>query len=69
MPLFDFECPNCNLIDEFLIKNENLPNCPKCNTIMYKVYLKPNAVIDPYQLGRFKPDSDFTDMINKIKKR
>lgn len=78
MPLYDFECSECNhdyevfqTISE-MDKPLNEP-CPSCYKVGYVIRLvgSPRQV-DSARLestkGRLKPTSDFTDVMNRIKK-
>ena len=38
MPIWDFKCEACNIIEEHLVKSDVVVFCPKCATDMDKLY-------------------------------
>ena len=45
MPLFEYECPKCSTITEFLGRPESLPLCTECGMILERVISKPNFIL------------------------
>ena len=78
MPLYDFECSECNYyFEEFqTIAKMDIPlnePCPSCYKVGYVIRIigSPRTV-DPVRLestkGRLKPTKDFTEVMTRIKK-
>jgi putative FmdB family regulatory protein len=40
MPLYDFECGSCGLVQEMIMPAGETPFCPDCDTRMTKIWLK-----------------------------
>ena len=42
MPIFDYECPNCQNKFEKIVKNsEQIVTCPECQTVTSKLVSRP----------------------------
>ena len=37
MPLYDYQCPNCNHKDDFITKADDNQICPFCNFVMKRL--------------------------------
>jgi putative FmdB family regulatory protein len=73
MPTYNYECNSCDYSqEEFLSIDkrkdpESVP-CPKCGGKVAQVLTGFQNVIDPYRLGRHKPNQDFVDRLKQVKK-
>jgi len=46
MPVFDYVCPNCNHVEEKIVKtSEAVVNCSKCNSISTKQLSVPTFIL------------------------
>ncbi len=43
MPLYDFQCIQCDTVQELLTRSGDLPLCPSCRTEMVRLLSKPQA--------------------------
>lgn len=62
MPIYEFECPNCNEVFEAIHHKTDVgeDSCPKCNAISKKVISAVNFKMDKYAykpLKKSKPKS------------
>ena len=79
MPLYDFECSECNYcFEEFqTIAEMDVPlnePCPSCYKVGYMIRIVGSAGIgDTARLestkGRLKPTSEFTEVMTRMKKK
>lgn len=44
MPLFDYQCNKCQIVEEILIRNDETPSCPVCGGEMRKLPSYPAMV-------------------------
>lgn len=63
MPLFDYECPNCDFIkkDVFIDKYDKKVKCPECNSIMKKL----PSQFNPIFKGNGFYETDYKKQKNK----
>ena len=43
MPLYDFQCRQCDTVKELLTRSGDQPHCPSCGTQMVRLLSKPQA--------------------------
>jgi len=48
MPIFDFQCAKCKIVEEHLVKGDLYPNfeCPKCERVLDKLTSIPKMLSD-----------------------
>ena len=79
MPLYDFECQECNhfyeefhtIADMDIPLSEPCPSCKETGNIIRIIGC--HRIVDPAMLestkGRLKPTKDFTEVMTRIKKK
>lgn len=45
--LFDFQCPKCDLIKEFLVNKGEIPKCHNCGVKMRKLFPVVRGILGP----------------------
>lgn len=74
MPTYTYHCGACGVDFERILKVDDRKqpeqeNCPECETKAVQLTISGSfTTIDPYRLGRHKPDTSFTEQIQRIKK-
>lgn len=75
MPTYNYACESCSneFEEQQTIENRNAPTeapCPKCGAMQVKKIVgdTPNAMCDPFRMGRVKPSEMFRDRLREIKK-
>jgi len=72
MPLYEYQCGNCEYIFERTLKmvDYKMPEsepCPMCEiTLVKQIHTKGNRMGDPIRLGHIKPHGDWQTFINKL---
>ena len=78
MPLYDYECPNCETEHQRMLSvsdgdkpTEEDTECPNCLGMFKMKRLMPKSVnfIDPVRLGVTKPPMEFKETLKEIHRR